>query len=84
MARPEGPVESLAASRDPLPVEAIHVGALGPARDLFSAAPINTDDHPILEHRAPRALAAVRSGQSSWMVGDELDRLVAEIQARAP
>jgi spermidine synthase len=96
VARPEGPVESIATPsdplpvegiatpRDPLPVEAIRVGALGPARDLFSAAPINTDDHPILEHRAPRALAAVRSGQSSWMVGDELDRLVAEIQARAP
>jgi spermidine synthase len=78
------PVEGIATPRDPLPVEAIRVGALGPARDLFSAAPINTDDHPILEHRAPRALAAVRSGQSSWMVGDELDRLVAEIQARAP
>ncbi|MDG2303348.1 MAG: fused MFS/spermidine synthase [Candidatus Binatia bacterium] len=49
-------------------------------KELFASAPLNTDDRPILEYRAPLSQAAVRSERESWLTGPELDRLLFDIR----
>ncbi len=68
----------------PMPSAAHFVGQLDRARPLFASARPNTDDHPVLEYRAPRAMAAVRSGEHAWLTGPELDRLIDDLRAVPP
>ena len=90
--RPDEPVAALVARRDgkghrpltrALPAPARFGGDLSAARSLFAEAPLNTDDHPVLEHRAPLSQAAVRSGRESWLVGPTLDDLLEAVSRSA-
>lgn len=41
--------------------------------------PLQTDDHPVLEYRAPVARARVRAGDARWLVGREWEALLSEL-----
>jgi spermidine synthase len=73
-------------SRDPLLSEPralamLSAGPLTPVADLFAAAPINTDDRPLLEFTAPRLTRINAAGDKDWFTGEALggfyDTLVA-------
>ena len=48
-------------------------------REVFASAPLETDDHPVLEYQAPLSQAAVRSGRTQWLVGRSWDALVRDL-----
>lgn len=49
------------------------------ASGLFADAPVNTDDHPLIEYLAPRTHRAVIAGTARFLVGPERDRLYADL-----
>ncbi|MGY6696047.1 MAG: hypothetical protein ACXIUW_08495 [Roseinatronobacter sp.] len=51
---------------------------------LFAHAPINTDDHPLIEYLAPRTHRAVFAGDVNWLTGLERDRLYAGLLDAPP
>jgi spermidine synthase len=50
----------------------LYAGDLTAASDLFAAAPLNTDDHPIIEFLAPRLTRMSREGDKDWFTGESL------------
>ena len=54
------------------------------ASGLFAHAPVNTDDHPLIEYLAPRTHRAVIAGHARFLVGPERDRLYAELLDAMP
>jgi len=71
-------VEQLPAwSRDPLlaaprGLAMLSAGPLTPVADLFAAAPLNTDDRPLVEFRAPRLTRINAAGDKDWFTGAAL------------
>ncbi len=61
-----------------------YAGNLSQARQLFAAAPINSDDRPIIEHGAPITQRRVKAGQGAWLTSLELLRFYAELAAAVP
>jgi spermidine synthase len=64
-------------SRDPLLSEVrglamLSAGPLTPVADLFAAAPINSDDRPLLEFSAPRLTRVNAAGDKDWFTGEAL------------
>jgi spermidine synthase len=64
-------------SQDPLLVAPralamLYAGPLTPAADLFAAAPLNTDDRPLLEFNAPRLTRINAAGDKDWFTGEAL------------
>ncbi len=54
------------------------------ASGLFAHAPVNTDDHPLIEFMAPRTHRAVIAGTARFLVGPERDRLYADLMEAMP
>lgn len=54
------------------------------ASGLFADAPINTDDHPLIEQLSPRTHRAVAAGTASFLVGAERDALFEDLLAALP
>jgi spermidine synthase len=54
------------------------------ASGLFADAPVNTDDHPLIEYLAPRTHRAVIAGTARFLIGPERDRLYADLLDTLP
>ncbi len=54
------------------------------ASGVFAHAPVNTDDHPLIEYLAPRTHRAVIAGTARFLVGPERDRLYADLLDALP
>jgi spermidine synthase len=54
------------------------------ASGLFGGAPVNTDDHPLIEYLAPRTHRAVIAGDAHWLTGADRDRLYADLLDALP
>src|SRR5262249_18158546 len=52
-----------------------YAGNLSAAQELVVNAPINTDDHPVVEYVAPTTLMSVIAGQAEWLAGPALLRM---------
>ena len=51
-----------------------YCGNLSAAQSLVKTYPLNTDDRPVIEYRAPVAQRQEKAGKTSWFVGLELLR----------
>ena len=70
---------------DDIPFTAQYAGNLTAARHLLNDYPLNTDDRPLVEYRAPITHRRQRAKVASWFVGDELiDFMDALLQAVPP
>jgi hypothetical protein len=47
----------------------LYLGDLTVAADLFARAPLNRDDRPIIEFRAPRLTRMTTAGDKDWFTG---------------
>jgi len=54
------------------------------ASGLFADAPVNTDNHPLIEYHAPRTHRAVIAGWAHWLTGARRDRLYTDLLAALP
>ncbi len=61
-----------------------YCGNLTQARDLFRAAPLNTDDHPVIEYAAPVTHRRQHAGKAQWMIGSVLVRFLEDLSRAAP
>lgn len=50
----------------------LYAGDLGNAADLFTHAPANTDDRPVIEFLAPRLTRISTAGDKDWFTGEAL------------
>ena len=50
----------------------LYVGNLRSVADLFAAAPLNTDDRPLIEFLAPRLTRVNIPGNTDWFTGEAL------------
>src|SRR5262249_54710768 len=50
----------------------LYAGDLTSVADLFAAAPLNTDDRPVIEFLAPRLTRMSRDGDKDWFTGEPL------------
>ena len=57
---------------DDVPFLAHYAGNLTAARALFDDNPLNTDDRPVIEYRAPITHRRRRAKEVSWFVGENL------------
>lgn len=74
-------------SRDPLlaaprGLAMLSAGPLSPVADLFAAAPLNTDDQPLLEFTAPRLTRINAAGDKDWFTGEPLAAFYETLAAR--
>jgi hypothetical protein len=61
-----------------------YVGNLSAARALVESAPLNTDDRALIEYLAPITHRRVGSHAASFLIGEELVRLLGDLQQAAP
>jgi spermidine synthase len=61
-----------------------YCGNLTAARALVEQAPLNTDDHPLIEYLAPVTHRQTQAGQARFMTRDQMLRLFADLQAAVP
>lgn len=74
-------------SRDPLLATArglgmLYVGDLAGVADVFQAAPINTDDRPLLEFMAPQLTRINAAGDKDWFTAEALATFYDDIDRR--
>jgi len=50
----------------------LYAGDLTAVADLFATAPLNTDDHPLIEFLAPRLTHMNAAGDKDWFTGEAL------------
>jgi spermidine synthase len=67
---PEWSRDSLFAS--PQGLIMLYAGDLGVVADLFAAAPLNSDDRPLIEFLAPRLTRISAAGDKDWFIGEAL------------
>jgi spermidine synthase len=60
----------------------LYAGDLTAAAGLFAGAPLNTDDHPVIEFRAPRHARRAPPGDAGWFVGERLAAFYGDLDAR--
>ena len=60
----------------------LSAGPLSPVADLFAAAPLNTDDRPLLEFTAPRLTRINAAGDKDWFTGETLAAFYDTLAAR--
>jgi spermidine synthase len=60
----------------------LYAGDLTAAADLFAAAPLNTDDHPVIEFLAPRLTRMSSAGDKDWFTGEALAGFYEALDAR--
>ena len=61
-----------------------YAGNLSAARDLVVDAPINTDDQPVIEYRAPMTPMEVVAGRDEWLIDGALSRFWAQLADAVP
>jgi len=61
-----------------------YAGNLGEARELFSSAPVNTDDLPLLEYGSPVTHRRQRAGEADWLTSRELIEWYRRLRTRVP
>ncbi len=61
-----------------------YVGNVSAASSLFEDSPINTQDWPVLEYRAPVAQRRVKAGEAQWLTGPRLVELARRLEAAVP
>lgn len=61
----------------------LYVGNLT-ASDLFADAPLNTDNHPLIEYLAPQTHRQVEAGDRRFLVGHEREQLYANFREATP
>jgi spermidine synthase len=60
----------------------LYAGDLTAGADLFAAAPLNTDDRPVIEFLAPRLTRMSSDGDKDWFTGEALAAFYDELAAR--
>src|SRR5262249_24626336 len=60
----------------------LYAGRLTAVADLFAAAPLNTDDHPLIEFLAPRLTRMTAAGDKDWFTGESLAAFYDTLEAR--
>ncbi len=76
------------AVRDPFVTSAealamLDVGDLPAVADLFTTAPLNTDDRPVIEFLAPRLTRMTQAGDKDWFTGEALAAFYDTLDARS-
>lgn len=61
-----------------------YAGNLNTNQSLFSDFPINTDDHPLIEFLAPKALGTRATGKDDWVTGLSLEQFFDELENKTP
>ncbi len=61
-----------------------YAGNLTTVADDFAAAPVNTDDRPVIEFLAPRLTRMSRTGDKDWFIGEPLAAFYDRLLARDP
>lgn len=61
-----------------------YAGNLSLNEEIFRAAPVNTDDRPVLEDLAPRTHRDAVAGRAGWLTLGALDAFYARLFARVP
>ena len=69
--------EHLKSQGDTVPLVAHYAGTIRLDDTRISSAPINTDNHPIIEYLAPINHRREKAGQAEWFVGQQLLEFVA-------
>ena len=69
---------------NPQTILLFYAGNLTAARSLIEDAPINTDNHPVIEYVAPRGYRGESGGSSPWFLGERFLRFVEEVQEICP
>ena len=77
---PEWSHDSLLAT--PKGLVMLYAGDLAAAADLFAHAPLNTDDHPLIEFMAPRLTRMSAAGDKDWFTADALAAFYGELDRR--
>ncbi|HXJ36009.1 MAG TPA: fused MFS/spermidine synthase [Candidatus Eisenbacteria bacterium] len=62
----------------------LYAGDLTAAADLFTAAPLNTDDRPVIEFLAPRLTRMSSAGDKDWFTGEALEAFYASLADQPP
>lgn len=60
----------------------LYVGNLNAVADLFVSAPLNTDDHPLIEFLAPRLTRINAAGNTDWFTGKSLASFYDDLETR--
>jgi spermidine synthase len=60
----------------------LYAGNLTSVADLFTTAPLNTDDRPIIEFLAPRLTRMTTTGDKDWFTGESLAAFYDTLEAR--
>ena len=60
----------------------LYAGNLTSVADLFTTAPLNTDDRPIIEFLAPRLTRMTTDGDKDWFTGESLAAFYDTLEAR--
>jgi spermidine synthase len=60
----------------------LYAGHLTAVADLFAAAPLNTDDRPLIEFLAPRLTRMTTTGDKDWFTGEALAAFYDTLDAR--
>jgi spermidine synthase len=60
----------------------LYAGNLTAVADLFATAPLNTDDHPLIEFLAPRLTRMTTTGDKDWFTGESLAAFYDTLEAR--
>ncbi|MDP6114324.1 MAG: fused MFS/spermidine synthase [Planctomycetota bacterium] len=61
-----------------------YAGNLTANREMFTGAPINTDDRPLIEYLAPMTQRNQTVGRASWLTGSDLLGLLEKLNTRTP
>ena len=60
----------------------LYVGNLSVVSDLFASAPLNTDDHPLIEFLAPRLTRVNAISDTDWFTGKTLAEFYDSLERR--
>jgi spermidine synthase len=60
----------------------LYAGNLTAVAKLFATAPLNTDDHPLIEFLAPRLTRMTTTGDKDWFTGEPLAAFYDTLEAR--
>jgi spermidine synthase len=61
-----------------------YCGNLTAARSMLEGVPLNTDDRPLIEYRAPVTQREVLAHRTRWMQGEDLVSFYSELQDAVP
>ena len=76
--------EDLPSDQQLVPLLAHYAGNMLAVKQMIANLPINHDDHPIMEYRAPITQRLQKTGQLSWLAGEHLMDLMDLLQKRLP